>query len=108
MSKNSKTKSKERRKKEKAARKSIMRARYEGFIKAGKNTKSKRSQRIKKKSSGRARSHPLGRCGNPGCIECYGVCYRPFLKKGEPKGMPQWMWLRWGKLTKEERKEAAA
>jgi hypothetical protein len=109
LSKKSKTKSKERRRKDKAARKAAQRAKYEGFMKAGKNTKSKRAVQSARKRRGiTCISHPDGKCGNPGCTKCFGVHFRPFLSKGKPKGMPHWMWMRWDKLTKEERKKLAA
>lgn len=109
MSKKSKTKSKERRKREKATRKAAQRARYEAYMRAGQNSKSKRSRiSSKKKPRGPSTiSHPDGRCGNVGCTKCFGVHFKPFLVKGQPKGMPQWMWLRWQKLSPEERKRAA-
>jgi hypothetical protein len=106
MSKKSKKKAKLKRRNEKAARKAAQRARYEGYMRAGNNTKSKRSQR-KSKKGGRAKNHPLGECGNPGCTKCYGVHFRPFFKNNKPHGMPQWMWLRWSSMTKEEQKKVA-
>jgi len=107
MSKKSKKKAQLKRRNEKAARKAAQRARYESYMRSGSNTKSKRSQRNGKKKSGRARNHPFGDCGNPGCRKCYGIHFRPFLNKGKPQGMPQWMWLRWSSMTKEEQKKAA-
>jgi hypothetical protein len=107
MSKKSKKKAKLKRRSDKAARKAAQRARYEGYMKAGTNKKSKRSQRKGKSKTGRSGSHPFGECGNPGCIKCYGIHFRGFLKNGKPHGMPQWMWMRWTVLTKEEQKRAA-
>lgn len=41
-------------------------------------------------------SHPLGKCGNVGCVECNGLNFRPFLtKQGEPRGMPHWMFKKY-------------
>ena len=73
MSKKSKNKAKLKRRSEKAARKAGQRARYESYIKAGTNIKSKRAQRQGKKKTARASNHPDGECGNPGCIKCHGI-----------------------------------
>lgn len=99
MSKKCKSAAKERRKAMKRARKQAMKAKYQAFKEAGKNTKSKRfAQRSKVKKTARSKSHPLGRCGNPGCIKCFGIHFKPFLLKGKPHRMPHWMYLRWIKL----------
>ena len=108
MSKKSKTKAKEKRKNQKAARKAAQRALYESYMKQGKNTKSKRARKNEKTAKKvSAISHPDGKCGNPGCIRCFGIHYRPFLQKGVPYRMPHWMWMRWSELSKEEQKAAA-
>jgi hypothetical protein len=108
MSKKSKKKAKLKRRSEKAARKAAQRARYEGYMKAGNNTKSKRSQRQGAKRTTRTRNHPNGPCGNPGCIKCHGIHFRPFLRCGTPLGMPNWMWRHWDALTRDEQKREAA
>lgn len=109
MSKKSKTKSKERNKREKATRKAAQRARYEGYMSAGRNTKSKRNRigSKKKARSVNAVNHSDGRCGNAGCTKCFGFHFKSFLHKGQPQGMPHRMWLRWKELTPEARKKAA-
>lgn len=108
MSKKSKTKAGLKRSAAKASRKANQKKLYEGYMKTGKNIKSKRAISVNNKNKkGRAGNHPFGECGNPGCIKCYGVCFRPFLKDNQPKGMPHWMWLRWDGLTKQEQKRAA-
>lgn len=99
MSKKTKSQSKEKRKAMKRARKQAMKAKYQAFKEAGKNTKSKRfAMRSKAKKTARKQDHPLGRCGNPGCIKCFGIHFKPFLLKGKPYRMPHWMYLRWIKL----------
>lgn len=108
MSRKSRTKAKEKRRADKAYRKEQQRSLYEGFMKTGKNTKSKRSIKSGKKNSVNGISHPEGRCGNPGCIKCFSINYTSFLFRGQPKSMPQWMWARWDGLTKEERKKIRA
>ena len=96
MSKKSKSKAKDKRKAEKRARKQAMKAKYQAFRDASKNTKSRRFLVSNKKGrSARIQDHPLGKCGNPGCIKCYGVSYRNFLVKGKPYRMPNWMYQRW-------------
>lgn len=108
MSKKSRTKAKDKRNKEKAARKAAMRARYERWRDEGKNNKSFRARKAAAARKGmRSRTHPHGMCGNPGCEKCYGIHFKGFLVKGEPRNMPQRMWLKWQKLTKEERKAAS-
>lgn len=107
MSKSSKTKAKLKRRLVKAARKSEQQKRYAHYMKLGQNTKSKRSRVNAKGKAGLLGDHPLGQCGNVGCIKCYGVHYRPFLKKGQPNHMPHWMWRRWNNLTDQEQKIAA-
>ena len=105
MSKASKTKSKEKRKKDKAARKAAQTAIYVGYMKQGTNGKSKRSRKKSLGAGISAMSHPDGKCGNMGCIKCFGIYFRPFLSKGEPLNMPNWMWLKWDKLDKTEKKK---
>lgn len=105
MSKKSKANVREKRRSDKRARKATQRARYEGYIKAGKNTKSKRSELNIGSNKLRARSHPNGQCGNFGCIRCYGIHYKGFIKQGKPYRMPQWMWLRWVDLGKDKQKQ---
>lgn len=106
MSKKSKNKAKIKRRNEKAARKAAQKARYESYMKTGTNRKSKRSQRKDGQVNVSTVSHPFGQCGNPGCMRCYGVHFKPFLKNGKPSNMPQWMWLRWNDMTKSEQTAA--
>jgi len=106
MGKTSRTKSKEKRKEQKRARKNAQKALYESYMKQGKNTKSKRSTLNNKRKAKAISvvSHPDGACGNPGCAKCFGVFFGPFLCKGKAYRMPQWMFMKWDSLTKEERK----
>lgn len=97
MSKASKTRAKQKNKKDKKARKEAKQTLYESYKRQGNNTKSRRSKTKIKRVGPRKRIHPTGRCGNPGCIKCYGVFYGPFLKDGRPNKMPNWMWKRWMK-----------
>ena len=109
MSKKSKTKAKEKRLKDKAQRKATQRALYESYMKQGKNTKSKRARKNSKATKSKrvtTESHPDGQCGNPGCTKCFGVYFKAFLVRRQPHNMPQWMWLLWEKLSKEEKKSA--
>ncbi len=97
MSKASKSRSKDRRKKAKAGRKAAQRAKYEAFKNSGQNSKSKRfvlkGKRTRKTS---ATSHPNGPCGNPGCIQCFGLpSYSAFRVNGKliPGAHPHKAWL---------------
>lgn len=97
MSKASKSRSKDHRKKMKAGRKAAQRAKYEGFMKSGQNSKSKRfvakGKRAKAKSTV---SHPNGPCGNPGCVLCFGEpTYAGFRVNGKliPGKHPHRAWL---------------
>lgn len=83
MSKASKSRSKEKRKKAKAARKAAQRAKYEGFKKSGTNQKSKRFLlNTKRENRINVVDHPLGPCGNVGCLQC-----NPPTGKTFPLGM---------------------
>lgn len=96
MSKKSKSASKERNRKKKAQRKANNRAKYESFMRDGKNTKSKRNRMgSRRKVLLQVHDHPHGSCGNAGCIRCFGATFNPFLKDDVPHMMPQWMFLRW-------------
>lgn len=101
MSTRAKNRAKEKRKKEKRARKEATRTLYESYKRQGINTKSKRSKSKNKKSKSatttRKKNHAGGRCGNPGCIKCYGINFNPFLVNGKPQGMPHWMYQKWMK-----------
>lgn len=109
MSKKAKAASKKRRQDQKRTRKAARRALYESYRDRGVNSKSRRARNnVRAQSSLRRGSHPEGRCGNPGCMECFGIRFKPFLVKSGPRDMPHWMWLRWSKLSKEERKQHAA
>jgi len=96
-----KTKHKEKRKKEKQSKKLAKKALYESYKNQGANTKSKRFQKTQKgKSLTTFIKHPFRPCGNFGCIMCYGIDYKPFLtKKGIPRGMPQWLYMKWSLKT---------
>lgn len=97
MSKASKSRSKDKRKKMKAGRKTAQRAKYEGFMKSGQNGKSKRF--IAKNKQGKSKSsvsHLRGPCGNPGCVTCFGLSQYPaFRLKGKliPGRHPHKAWL---------------
>jgi len=102
MSAKKKSEAKERRKKEKRARKAAQKARYQAYKEAGNNQKSKRQRRnVKGKTrlAGRVK-HAVANCGNAGCKRCNPVYFKGFLNtKGEPEGMPHWMWLQWKKAA---------
>lgn len=100
MSKKSRAKAKLKRKKEKAAAKAQKRALYESFKNQGINSKSFRARKRQKKAKAMTLrvGHGPEKCGNPGCKRCFGVNFSSFLdSKGQPVGMPQWMWKRWKK-----------
>ena len=69
MSKKSKYASRERRKREKRARKEANRARYAAMRDAGQNQKRK-SGNEKGRATVRFVRHPNGACGNIGCVRC--------------------------------------
>lgn len=72
MGRIAKSKSKERRKKLKKARKEANQAKYDAWKKAGTNTKSKRARsRIQKNKLVNLVKHSNGECGNPPCKKCY-------------------------------------
>lgn len=71
MSKASKSRSSEKRRRDKAAQKAAQRARYEAYMRAGQNGKSRRlAIRTSRKRVVRVHDHPLGPCGNIGCPKC--------------------------------------
>lgn len=95
MSKKSRAGGKEKRLKEKRARKDAMRSLYKKYAEQGRMKGSKRAKKAKKKPISMI-SHPEGACGNPGCRKCFGVNYKPFLNKlGKPENMPRWMYISW-------------
>lgn len=69
MSKKAKTASRERRKREKRARKDANRARYAAMRDAGQNRKKKGGDETGKGTL-RIQRHPTGDCGNIGCVRC--------------------------------------
>ena len=71
MSKKAKAESKERRLKEKRARKSMMQAQYETWRREGKNRKSKRFQQSSGKKLVKNAKHNIGYCGNLACDKCH-------------------------------------
>lgn len=98
MSKASTARTKEKRKKDKFAKKQAKKALYESYKKQGINKKSKRyKKKIRNRKLVSGVSHPDGGlCGNPACMVCYRIHFNPFLDKhGIPEGMPQWMYQRW-------------
>lgn len=97
MSKNAKTKNKIKRDAAKRARKAAKQLQYQKWAEQGKNTKSKRFMSRVKSIRCSTVSHPYGRCGNPACDKCFETNFNQFISKGKPKGMPQWMYLRWTK-----------
>lgn len=99
MSKKSQAGGKQKRLKEKRARKDAMQAKYKRFAELGQNSGSKRSKKAIKKPISLV-SHPSGRCGNVGCKKCHSINFKPFLNKdGTPNGMPHWMWKAWKQAT---------
>ena len=105
--KGARAKAKLRRLREKRARKQSMQATYDAWRDQGVNKKSKRSRKNAKKTLARNTTHPLGACGNPGCVRCHGIRFRPFLQNGQPHHMPQSMFIKWSQLTRVEQKAAA-
>jgi hypothetical protein len=69
MSKKAKTASRERRKREKRARKEANRARYAAMRDAGQNKKKKGGDQEGRELL-RIKRHPNGECGNLGCLRC--------------------------------------
>jgi hypothetical protein len=41
--------------------------------------------------------HLSGKCGNNGCTKCFPIKFSAFIDKKTnlPKGMPQWMFIKW-------------
>jgi len=69
MSKKAKTAAREKRKREKRARKEANRLRYASKRDAGTNTKEKSGDKTRR-STIRFHRHPTGACGNIGCKRC--------------------------------------
>ncbi len=106
MSQKSKNRRKVKRLADKRAKKAAMKALYQSYRDAGKNSLSKRAKKSNTKAKGRIATtkHNTDQCGNPGCIRCQGINFNPFLdKEGKPtKGsMPHWIWLMWSRSMKE-------
>ena len=95
MSAKSKTKSQEKRRKEKLARKAQTRALYASYRDQKDN--SKRNKRKKKQliKSVRTERHTDYFCGNQGCLKCFPVNFNPFLIKKIPFQMPSWIFNEW-------------
>jgi hypothetical protein len=71
MSKKAKSEAKLRRRQKKRAAKAAQRARYELWVREGRNSKSKRFRLNAKRRKGvRTQRHLTGRCGNIGCQKC--------------------------------------
>jgi hypothetical protein len=102
--KGARAKAKLRRLKEKRAKKQSMQTIYQKWRDDGVNQKSKRARKNARKNLARNISHPDGPCGNPGCVRCHGIHFRPYLQDGVPVRMPQWMFIKWNQLTTEERR----
>jgi hypothetical protein len=82
MSKGTRTRSKEKRQKEKQARKAAKTALYESYQKQGTNTKSKRFRQNESKTKlVTLESHPQGQCGNVGCEGCHPKGFGRYLNK---------------------------
>ena len=99
MSKSSKSKSKDERRKAKRARKQAMIAKYQKWRDESKNNKSKRSMRKGSAKKLSTISHPDGKCGNIGCTKCFSINFKPFLVDGVPHKMPHRMYIRWQALA---------
>jgi hypothetical protein len=97
MSKKSRKTAKAKRLREKRARRMKMQALYDSYREKGMNTKSKRARKSISKGKTLSAIPHTWKCGNTGCTKCFPVSFKSFLVNGEPKGMPQWMWLRWRK-----------
>ena len=107
--KGARTRAKLKRKAARRAKAQAMKARYAEWRDKGQNSKSTRARRaIAKVYKMRPRTHPNGHCGNAGCEKCVPFNFKPFLKKGKAQGMPQQVYVKWMKLSKEEQHKAAA
>lgn len=82
MSKSSRTKSSEKRKKAKASKKAEKKALYLRYAAEGRKTGSKRAKmQNKKKSKPNKHCHVMADCGNIGCHKCYPATHN--MKAGE-------------------------
>lgn len=96
MSKQKRTKSMIARMSRKRHLKEQKRLLYASYAQRGANCKSKRyRQSTRKKKLVANFSHPDGECGNPGCEECFGINFHPFLLNGQPCNMSQRMYFLW-------------
>ena len=98
MSKKSKSAAKEKRRQAKRARKAAKAAEYAAYAASGRNTKSKRARlNAKRAQTVKLRSHPHGRCGNPGCTLCFGSPnFAHWLDaEGTPRNMPQRIYIQY-------------
>ena len=76
MSKKSKSEARKRRRSQKSARKAAQQALYESRVRAGQNSKSKRSKlRSKNERKVRNARHLAGPCSNVGCSTCNPAPY---------------------------------
>lgn len=73
MSKNSRTKRKDKRKKEANARKDANRRLYESYRDSGSNSKRKKNRNLHTGPSLGKVDHPNGPCGNLGCKKCFNL-----------------------------------
>ena len=81
MGAGSRSRVKEKRAKERRARKNAEKARYAAYAESGNNSKSARSkQRNSKMKSkiGSKRKHLVPHCGNTGCVRCFPNIDRRF------------------------------
>lgn len=95
MSKASKKRAGEKKRKDKRAEKAAKAALYLSYRDQGRKKGSRRFL-LKKEKGGSKVKHPFSPCGNIGCIRCYGISFTGFLdKNGNPYKMPTWMFLIW-------------
>ena|SRR3990167_8058255 len=91
MSRKARTRNAEKRKKEKAARKSAQKLRYAAYRDSGNN--SKRAARNKKKEIVvKTHAHLTSNCGNIGCNMCNKISFKSFLAEENLVNMPHWIW----------------
>jgi ribosome assembly protein YihI (activator of Der GTPase) len=77
MSKKSKTRARDKRKKDKATKKAAMRSLYESYMAQGKNKKKKKD----KNGLGITARHVVANCGNIGCKKCHPAIFAATKRK---------------------------
>ncbi|MHA2065982.1 MAG: hypothetical protein ACXABY_16545 [Candidatus Thorarchaeota archaeon] len=111
MGKKAKSQRAQKRKMEKRARKEAKAALYKSYAEQGRRKGSKRSTLKNRRAlQRRARNHPYGKCGNPGCPACYLQLNLPFLilmRQRKLEGYQYQETTRYKSLVTQEMKKAA-